>query len=163
MFPYRDIVILLTFLFSDMPLLKMYLAVWLLSVQCLMSSAQLTIANNGKNVLQVQNISPAISGIHFTPEVAQFSSQQPLLVQVTPVSVENILVNDQLTNFPEPKNGVNIEAPQYSSPATVEFEYHNYDKMTKLLRQITARYPSLTALYSIGKSVNGKYNTIRSI
>lgn len=44
---------------------------------------------------------------------------------------------------------------QYVEPYNIEFKYHNYDKMTKFLRQTTARYPSLTALYSIGKSVQG--------
>ncbi|XP_054257874.1 carboxypeptidase M isoform X2 [Macrosteles quadrilineatus] len=38
----------------------------------------------------------------------------------------------------------------------LEFKYHNYDQMTKFLRTTSSRYPNLTALYSIGKSVQGR-------
>lgn len=38
----------------------------------------------------------------------------------------------------------------------LEFKYHNYEKLTKFLRTTSSRYPSLTALYSIGKSVQGR-------
>lgn len=38
---------------------------------------------------------------------------------------------------------------------TLDFGYHNYDRMTKYLRSTTGRFPRLTALYSIGKSVQG--------
>lgn len=38
----------------------------------------------------------------------------------------------------------------------LDFKHHNYEKMTKFLRQTSSRYPNLTALYSIGKSVQGK-------
>ncbi|XP_025832319.1 carboxypeptidase M isoform X2 [Agrilus planipennis] len=37
-----------------------------------------------------------------------------------------------------------------------EFKYHDFDQMTRFLRETTAKYPSLTALYSIGKSVQGR-------
>lgn len=37
----------------------------------------------------------------------------------------------------------------------LEFKYHDYDKMTKFLRTTSSRFPNLTALYSIGKSVQG--------
>lgn len=52
--------------------------------------------------------------------------------------------------------------PHYSSQDLVqdqsyqlEFKYHDYDKMTKFLRTTSSRFPNLTALYSIGKSVQG--------
>lgn len=45
--------------------------------------------------------------------------------------------------------------PEQSEPYGINFNYHNYDQMTKFLRATTSRYPSLTALYSIGKSVQG--------
>ncbi|XP_046681578.1 uncharacterized protein LOC124368348 [Homalodisca vitripennis] len=35
----------------------------------------------------------------------------------------------------------------------LEFKYHNYDQLTRYLRTTSSRYPNLTALYSIGKSV----------
>lgn len=41
-------------------------------------------------------------------------------------------------------------------PYGIEFNYHNYDQLTKFLRTTTAKYPTLTALYSIGKSVQGR-------
>lgn len=54
--------------------------------------------------------------------------------------------------------------PHYSSQDLVqdqnyqlEFKYHDYDKMTKFLRTTSSRFPNLTALYSIGKSVQGTY------
>lgn len=56
-----------------------------------------------------------------------------------------------------------IGAPLYNSadlqsePYTLGSSYHNYDQMTKFLRTTTSKYPSLTALYSIGKSVQGEY------
>ncbi|XP_072157235.1 carboxypeptidase D isoform X2 [Bemisia tabaci] len=45
-----------------------------------------------------------------------------------------------------------IQDPGYQ----LEFKYHDYDKMTKFLRTTSSRYPNLTALYSIGKSVQGR-------
>ncbi|XP_046965552.1 carboxypeptidase M isoform X3 [Vanessa cardui] len=38
----------------------------------------------------------------------------------------------------------------------LEFKYHDHEEMTRYLRAISARYPALTALYSIGKSVQGR-------
>ncbi|XP_035919564.1 carboxypeptidase M-like isoform X2 [Anopheles stephensi] len=38
----------------------------------------------------------------------------------------------------------------------LDFVYHNHDEMTRYLRATTARYPNLTALYSIGKSAQGR-------
>lgn len=53
--------------------------------------------------------------------------------------------------------------PHYSSQDLIqdqnyqlEYKYHDYDKMTKFLRTTSSRFPNLTALYSIGKSVQGK-------
>lgn len=37
----------------------------------------------------------------------------------------------------------------------LEFRYHDHDELTRYLRAISASYPALTALYSIGKSVQG--------
>lgn len=38
---------------------------------------------------------------------------------------------------------------------SLDFTYHDHDQLTRFLRSTTARYPNLTALYSIGKSVQG--------
>lgn len=52
---------------------------------------------------------------------------------------------------PEQRTYQNVEEPY-----TLDFNYHNYDQMTTFLRQTSAKFPSLTALYSIGKSVQGR-------
>ncbi len=47
-----------------------------------------------------------------------------------------------------------IQDPSYQ----LDFKYHDYDKLTKYLRTTSSRYPNLTALYSIGKSVQGMFS-----
>lgn len=58
--------------------------------------------------------------------------------------------------------------PHYSSQDLIqdqnyqlEYKYHDYDKMTKFLRTTSSRFPNLTALYSIGKSVQGEWHVFR--
>lgn len=41
-------------------------------------------------------------------------------------------------------------------PYGIEYNYHNFDQMTRFLRLTTSKFPTLTALYSIGKSVQGR-------
>ena len=48
-------------------------------------------------------------------------------------------------------------AARAPAPPSLDFAYHNYDQMTDWLKQFTAAYPNLTALYSIGKSVQGAF------
>ncbi|XP_076035544.1 carboxypeptidase D-like isoform X2 [Oratosquilla oratoria] len=65
-----------------------------------------------------------------------------------------------------PDNGNNYQTlydPDYfdeylfNSPTpSLEFEYHDYTSMTSFLRAMSATYPNLTALYSIGKTVQGR-------
>ncbi|RWS24665.1 Csa-PI kinase-like protein [Leptotrombidium deliense] len=38
----------------------------------------------------------------------------------------------------------------------IDFNYHNYDSMTNILRDINTAYPDITHLYSIGRSVQGR-------
>lgn len=38
---------------------------------------------------------------------------------------------------------------------SLEMKYHDFEQMTKFLRTTSSKYPNLTALYSIGKSVQG--------
>ncbi|XP_063226209.1 carboxypeptidase M-like isoform X2 [Bacillus rossius redtenbacheri] len=38
----------------------------------------------------------------------------------------------------------------------LEFKYHDHEQLTKFLRTTSSRFPNLTALYSIGKSVQGR-------
>ncbi|KAI5637245.1 zinc carboxypeptidase domain-containing protein [Phthorimaea operculella] len=46
--------------------------------------------------------------------------------------------------------------PRDNSGPELEFRYHDHEDMTRYLRAVSAKYPSLTALYSIGKSVQGR-------
>ncbi|CAL8071452.1 unnamed protein product [Orchesella dallaii] len=39
---------------------------------------------------------------------------------------------------------------------TLGFEYHNYDDLTSYLRNVNSMFPNITALYSIGKSSQGR-------
>lgn len=50
----------------------------------------------------------------------------------------------------------NINSHHQEGSYTLDFKYHNYDKLTKFLRTTSSKFPNLTALYSIGKSVQGK-------
>lgn len=64
-------------------------------------------------------------------------------------------------NTAEPRNYQSAAIQNYNvefqnDPYTIGFNYHNYDEMTKFLRATTSRFPTLTALYSIGKSVQGR-------
>ncbi|KAM7350104.1 carboxypeptidase D isoform 2-T3 [Cochliomyia hominivorax] len=54
-------------------------------------------------------------------------------------------------NSPLPEPRAYIPNSQY-----LDFVYHNHEELTRFLRSTSARYPNLTALYSIGKSVQGK-------
>ncbi|XP_049873219.1 carboxypeptidase M isoform X1 [Pectinophora gossypiella] len=48
------------------------------------------------------------------------------------------------------------EIESRESGPELEFRYHDHDELTRYLRAVSARYPALTALYSIGKSVQGR-------
>lgn len=41
-------------------------------------------------------------------------------------------------------------------PVRIELTYHNYDDMTRLLKNVSDRFPDLVRLYSIGRSVEGR-------
>ena len=49
---------------------------------------------------------------------------------------------------------------QQDSSYTLDLKYHNYEKLTKFLRTTSSKFPNLTALYSIGKSVQGKSSSL---
>ncbi|XP_059618759.1 carboxypeptidase M isoform X2 [Phlebotomus argentipes] len=77
-----------------------------------------------------------------------------LLVVLCACLVENLSVEDSFSN------GLNVSLPEpraYIPDAhLLDFVYHNHEEMTRFLRATSARYPNLTALYSIGKSVQGR-------
>lgn len=39
--------------------------------------------------------------------------------------------------------------------SNIDFNYHNHDELTAILNNLNQQYPDLTALYSVGKSVEG--------
>lgn len=43
--------------------------------------------------------------------------------------------------------------------SNIDFNYHNHDEMTSILNNLNQQYPDLTALYSVGKSVEGRYQS----
>ncbi|KAF5296501.1 hypothetical protein FQR65_LT01490 [Abscondita terminalis] len=63
-------------------------------------------------------------------------------------------VAEQRNYQTSPVQNYNVEFS--NEPYAIGFNYHNYDQMTKFLRLTTSKFPSLTALYSIGKSVQGR-------
>lgn len=48
-----------------------------------------------------------------------------------------------------------LTAVQFVRGVGINFNYHNYDRMTAVLRNISHHHPDLTQLYTIGKSVQG--------
>ncbi|GAB0096319.1 carboxypeptidase D [Sergentomyia squamirostris] len=77
-----------------------------------------------------------------------------LLVVLCACLAENLSIEENYTN------GLNVSLPEpraYIPDAhLLDFVYHNHEEMTRFLRATSARYPNLTALYSIGKSVQGR-------
>lgn len=45
---------------------------------------------------------------------------------------------------------------QTMEPVKIELTYHDYNEMTDLLKNVSARFPDLVRLYSIGTSVEGR-------
>lgn len=83
-------------------------------------------------------------------ESFSFSLRSRLLHHLISENVLNVSLTDEVsTNLGEVESREN--GPD------LEFRYHDHDQMTRYLRSVSARYPALTALYSIGKSVQGWY------
>ncbi|GIY16114.1 uncharacterized protein CDAR_126501 [Caerostris darwini] len=51
-----------------------------------------------------------------------------------------------------------LTAIQYVRGIQVDFSYHDYEHMTKLLHDISREHPDFALLYSIGKSVQGMFS-----
>ncbi|XP_055844777.1 carboxypeptidase D isoform X2 [Episyrphus balteatus] len=56
---------------------------------------------------------------------------------------------NELDGLPEPR--AYVPDSQF-----LDFVYHDHDELTRFLRATSAKYPNLTALYSIGKSIQGR-------
>ena len=50
-----------------------------------------------------------------------------------------------------------VSVPVPPPAVKLDFVYHNYTALTNYLKDINAKYPTLTHLYSIGKSVRGLF------
>lgn len=91
--------------------------------------------------------------IHFPPQEARITSQisvgssNPGEQVAPPLEAEQRKYQTSVGNF-------NLDVQ--NQPYRLGYDYHNYDQMTAFLRSTTSKYPSLTALYSIGKSVQGE-------
>lgn len=57
----------------------------------------------------------------------------------------------------QPGQGSTYNLDFVNEDYSLDYNYHNYEQMTKFLRSTGSRFPRLTALYSIGKSVQGKF------
>lgn len=79
-------------------------------------------------------------------------NQSDWLLEARVANNENFVIhNDRfLTTFK--KNSHHIA----KEPMKIELTYHNYDDLTNLLRNVSARFPDLVHLYSIGTSVQGR-------
>ncbi|XP_045536626.1 carboxypeptidase D isoform X1 [Papilio machaon] len=62
--------------------------------------------------------------------------------------------DSQYSNEDTTPNSSDVEGRQ--SGSDLEFRYHDHEELTRYLRAVSAKYPALTALYSIGKSVEGR-------
>lgn len=63
------------------------------------------------------------------------------------------VIAEQRNYQPALNSNFNLEVQ--SEPYGIEFKYHDYEQMTRFLRATSSKFPSLTALYSIGKSIQG--------
>lgn len=54
-------------------------------------------------------------------------------------------------------NSMKTEAIAYQrEPAKIRFNYHDYNSMTSLLKNVSSKFPDMVSLYSIGTSVEGR-------
>ncbi|XP_016948411.1 carboxypeptidase D isoform X2 [Drosophila biarmipes] len=112
-------------------------------------------------------LTPGLYSVHAA--AFGYQSSAPQEVQVTNENQEALRLDFKLTpvetNFAGNFRKVKVERSeppekrkeQYHGFLTpTKFEHHNYTAMESFLRDMAASYPSLTRLYSIGKSVQGR-------
>ncbi|KAH8304366.1 hypothetical protein KR059_007302 [Drosophila kikkawai] len=56
----------------------------------------------------------------------------------------------------QPERGLPEPRAYMPDAQHLDFVYHDHEELTRFLRATSARYPNLTALYSIGKSIQGR-------
>ncbi|XP_034139680.1 carboxypeptidase D isoform X2 [Drosophila guanche] len=112
-------------------------------------------------------LTPGLYSVHAAAFGYQISSPQE--VRVTNDNAEALRLDFKLlpveTNFDGNFRKVKVERAEPPEARKEQFdgflthtvfEHHNYTAMESYLRQLSASYPSLTRLYSIGKSVQGR-------
>ncbi|KAH8345094.1 hypothetical protein KR059_004901, partial [Drosophila kikkawai] len=112
-------------------------------------------------------LTPGLYSVHAAAFGYQASAPQQ--VRVTNDNQEALRVDFKLkpveTNFDGNFRKVKVERSEppekrkeqfHGFLTPTKFEHHNYTAMESFLREISASYPSLTRLYSIGKSVEGR-------
>lgn len=92
--------------------------------------------------------------------VSSIFAQDLEILQQVPNSAQqqlggNLLVWDPLQEQRSQSDFL-VDANQ-AEPYFLDWKYHKYDSMTRFLRKTTSTFPNLTALYSIGKSVQGEF------
>ncbi|XP_045478513.1 LOW QUALITY PROTEIN: carboxypeptidase M-like [Harmonia axyridis] len=116
---------------SDQERSTMTFSIWLLMALAVVSKAQSDFSNND---------SPNQATDFTQSEYAKQGNQQ--------ISPDAELRNYQTVG--------NYNLDVQNDPYGLDYVYHDYEAMTKFLRTTTAKFPTLTALYSIGKSVQGR-------
>lgn len=103
----------------------------------------------------------------------RISQQQQYVQQANSPQVHEFdsSASGALADIPLKNRAVNYHSPPFTSQNSLhynpsdliqdpsyqlEYKYHDYDKLTKFLRTTSSKFPNLTALYSIGKSVQGR-------
>lgn len=86
-----------------------------------------------------------------------------MFITLTLIIIGNVRCQQQLMNtktaagsISSPSTAKPIKTTKNIRRVTVGFKYHNYDELTKLLKLIAKKFPDITKLYSIGKSVQGR-------
>ncbi|CAB3382035.1 Hypothetical predicted protein [Cloeon dipterum] len=90
----------------------------------------------------------------FYPGAAQQSQGSVFSVPLDSFSSPSEPVQSSQLN--QNRNPAPSSVSSANSDYGVEFKYHDYNELTQFLRLTSSRFPSLTALYSIGKSVQGR-------
>ncbi|XP_017038217.2 carboxypeptidase D isoform X6 [Drosophila kikkawai] len=94
-----------------------------------------------------------------TPLQQQQQLQLLLLMLLLPAITMAKTVNptgDPLQIQIQPERGLPEPRAYMPDAQHLDFVYHDHEELTRFLRATSARYPNLTALYSIGKSIQGR-------
>ncbi|KAH8373210.1 hypothetical protein KR009_002522 [Drosophila setifemur] len=79
-----------------------------------------------------------------------------LLPALTPPFCHGKTVNPTDQIQLQPDQGLPEPRAYMPDAQHLDFVYHDHEELTRFLRATSARYPNLTALYSIGKSIQGR-------